>query len=105
MQGWIFLLLAGIFEIGFTTAMRMSDGFRRWPYTVVFCICAICSFGLVTLASRSMSAAISYAVWTGMGAAGTLIIAACYFHDRLTSLQIFFVCLIVISVIGLSASR
>ncbi len=105
MNAWIYLFLAGLFEIGFTTFMRLSDGFRRWEYTVAFGVCAIASFGLLTLAARTISLGISYAAWTGMGAAGTMIVSVLFFQDKITSLQIFFVTLIVLSVIGLKWSH
>ncbi len=105
MNAWLYLILAGVFEIGFTTFMRLSDGFRRWEYLLAFAICAICSFALITLAARTISLGIAYAVWTGMGAAGTLIVSRLYFKDSFNSLQIAFVILIIISVIGLKYSH
>jgi quaternary ammonium compound-resistance protein SugE len=105
MNGWVYLILAGVFEMGFTTCMRLSDGFRRWEYIVVFAICAICSFGLLTLATRTISLGIAYAVWTGMGAAGTLVLSRLFFKDSLSSVQIGFVLLIILSVVGLKYSH
>lgn len=101
---WIYLLLAGVFEIGFTTCMRLSEGFRKWEYLIPFAICAICSFGLLTLSARTISLGLAYAVWTGMGAAGTLLMARLYFKDPITHWQYAFIALIIISVIGLKYS-
>ena len=105
MNAWVYLILAGFIEIVFTTAMRLSDGFRRWEYVIVFAICAICSFGLITIASRSISLGIAYAVWTGIGAAGTLIVSRLIFKDSLSPVQMGFVILIIISVVGLKYSH
>ncbi|MES2309492.1 MAG: multidrug efflux SMR transporter [Verrucomicrobiota bacterium] len=105
MNPWVYLILAGIFEVAFTTSMRLSDGFRRWEYVIVFAICAICSFGLITLATRSISLGIAYAVWTGIGAAGTLIVSRLVFKDSFTLIQMGFVILIIISVVGLKYSH
>ncbi len=105
MNAWLYLFLAGVFEIGFTTFMRLSDGFRRWEYIVPFAICALLSFGLLTLSARTISLGIAYAVWTGMGAAGTLIVSRLYFKDQFSLMQMGFVLLIIISVIGLKYSN
>lgn len=104
MNPWIYLLLAGIFEVGFTTCMRLSDGFRRWEYLIPFSICAICSFGLLTLSARSISLGLAYAVWTGMGAAGTLLVSRVFFKDSISLPQTAFILLIIVSVIGLKYS-
>lgn len=105
MNAWLLLILAGVFEIGFTTFMRLSDGFKRWEYLIPFAICAICSFGLLTLSARTISLGIAYAVWTGMGAAGTLLVSRLCFKDPLSPLQLTFILLIIVSVVGLKYSH
>ena len=105
MIAWLYLILAGLFEIGFTTFMRLSDGFRRWEYLIPFAICAICSFALLTLAARTLPLGLAYAVWTGMGAAGTLMVSRLFFKDSFSPLQLGFILLIIIAVVGLKFSH
>jgi quaternary ammonium compound-resistance protein SugE len=98
---WSILLLAGAFEVGFTTCLKMSDGFTRlWP-TVAFCVCALASFGLLTLSLKGIPLGTAYAVWTGIGAAGTLLVGIWLFKDPTTTLRLALVCGIIGCVVGL----
>jgi len=102
-MSWFYLLLASAFEIGFTTALKMSNGFslERPKYIAVFIIFALSGFGLLNLAMREIPLGVAYAVWTGIGAAGTAVVGVCWFSDTLTSLQVFFLVLLIVSIIGL----
>ncbi len=102
-MSWIFLLLAGVFEIAFTTALKMSNGFsfERPKYIVVFTFFALISFGMLNLAMRGISLGTAYAVWTGIGAAGTAIVGVFWFNDTLSALQVFFLTLLIASIVGL----
>ena len=73
-MAWLPLLAAGAFEIGFTTCMRYSDSFRNWPWTAGFMVCAFASFTLLDKAARTIPLGTAYAVWVGIGAAGTLLV-------------------------------
>ncbi|MDR1190393.1 MAG: multidrug efflux SMR transporter [Verrucomicrobiales bacterium] len=98
---WTILLLAGVFEVGFTTCLKMSGGFTRlWP-TVAFCVCALASFGLLTLSLKGIPLGTAYAVWTGIGAAGTLLMGIWLFKDPTTTLRLVLVCGIIGCVVGL----
>ncbi len=73
-MSWVILVLAGCFEIGMALSLKESHGFSRlWP-SVLFVILAIVSFGLLSLALRTLPVGTAYAVWTGIGAAGTAIL-------------------------------
>ncbi len=102
-MSWFYLVIAGLLEIGFTTALKLSNGFsfERPKYILVFGAFALASFFLLNLAMRTISLGTAYAVWTGIGAAGTAVVGAWFFHETLTSLQIFFLCLLIASIIGL----
>ena len=102
-MGWIYLFLAGVFEIGFTTAMRfMSWPPRHWP-VVAFLVTAGLSFGLLIAAIQTLPLGTAYAVWTGMGAAGTAILGIAYFGEPGTTLRLVFLTLLIGSLIGLKA--
>ena len=72
-MAWIYLVLAGLFEIGFTTSMR----YLGWPLKLVpfaaFLVCSIASFWLLISAMKAIPLGTAYAVWTGIGAAGTVL--------------------------------
>lgn len=98
---WIYLLAAGIAEMGFTTFMKLSDGFRRWTFNVCFSVCAVASFGLLNLATRSLSLGTAYAIWTGVGAFGTAAIGIVFFGDPATFWRLLFLTVLIISLVGL----
>lgn len=101
MSPWIFLFLAGAFEVGFTTFMKLSNGFSKWPYTVAFAVCAICSFGLLNKSISLIPLGTAYAVWTGLGAFGTALIGILFFKDSADLWRIFFLTMLIVSIIGL----
>ena len=100
---WLYLLLAGLFELGFTTIMKLSNGFsleRPW-YVVAFCLCALCSFGMINLAIKGIPLGTAYAIWTGIGVLGTVIIGIVWFGDPTTPARLVFLAMLLISIIGL----
>lgn len=100
-MAWIFLIMAGVFEIGFTTCLKLCEGFTKlWP-SVGFAICAILSFGLLTLAIKGIPLGTAYAVWTGIGAFGTALVGMIFFRDPVTTLRLIFLLLLISSIVGL----
>lgn len=97
---WIYLLVAGLFEVGFTTAMTFAQRGEKWGWPL-FAVCITMSFWLLDLATRTIPIGIAYAVWTGIGAAGTLFVSAALLKAPITPAQIGFVALLIASVIGL----
>ena len=102
-MSWVYLVIAGLLEIGFTTALKLSNGFslERPKYILVFGAFALASFFLLNLAMRGISLGTAYAVWTGNGAAGAWLVGGMYFGETLSNLQIFFLGLLIASIIGL----
>ena len=98
---WIYLLSAGVFEMGFTSFMKLSNGFKNWTYDVCFSACALLSFGLLNLATREMSLGTAYAVWTGIGAFGTAAVGILFFKDPMTFWRVVFLSTLIGSIIGL----
>ncbi|HMN96362.1 MAG TPA: multidrug efflux SMR transporter [Phycisphaerales bacterium] len=103
-MAWTILFAAGLFEVGFTTCMKKSLGFSQPLWTILFLICAVLSFGLLAIATRSIPLSIAYAVWTGFGAVGTVLIGALVFREQLGALQYGFVALIVVGIVGVKAT-
>lgn len=100
-MSWVYLLIAGLFEMGFTTSLKLSVGFTKVIPTVSFLVCAVLSFWCLNKSIETIPLGIAYAVWTGIGAAGTVLIGVLFFNDYLNALQIFFLCMLVFSIFGL----
>jgi quaternary ammonium compound-resistance protein SugE len=98
---WTYLLTAGFAEMGFTSFMKLSNGFQKLGYDVLFAICALASFGLLNLATRNLSLGTAYAVWTGMGAFGTALIGIMFFGDSTAPWRLFFLITLIASIVGL----
>ena len=80
-MAWAALVLGGLFEVGFTTALRHVDGFRNWPWVAAFLVSVSLSMGLLEYASRTIPLGTAYAVWVGIGAAGTVAVGILAYHD------------------------
>ena len=102
-MAWLLLIAAGLFETGFAVMLKLSHGFTRILPTVLFCIFALASFGLLNLALRDLPVGTAYAVWTGLGAAGTATVGILALGEPADALRIAAISLIVIGAIGLQA--
>jgi quaternary ammonium compound-resistance protein SugE len=99
-MAWLLLILAGLFEIGFTTSMRYVDGWKPWPLAT-FLLFVTLSFVCLTEASKTIPLGTAYAIWTGIGAAGTAIIGIWIFKEPATTLRLVFLTMLIGSIIGL----
>jgi quaternary ammonium compound-resistance protein SugE len=98
---WIYLALAGLFEIGWAVGLKYSDGFTRlWP-SVGTATAMIISVLLLALAIRSLPIGTAYAIWTGIGAVGAVILGIALFSDSAAPLRLLCVALIVAGIVGL----
>lgn len=102
-MSWVLLILAGLFEIGFTTCLKLSDTFSRPLPTLGFIICAGISFWLLMQATRDIPLGTAYAVWTGIGVLGTVVIGIVVFNDPLSPLRLLFLVLLIGAIVGLKA--
>ena len=100
-MAWLTLILAGLFEVGFTTAMRYTAGFTRLLPTAIFLAFALASFYLLTKASETIPLGTAYAVWTGIGAAGTVLIGLMWFGEPASALRLAFLALLIGAIVGL----
>jgi multidrug transporter EmrE-like cation transporter len=100
-MAWIYLLLGGAFEVGFTTCMRYIDSFKNLPWTGAFAICALLSFVFLESATHTIPLGTAYAVWTGIGALGTVVIGMVWFGEPSTPIRILLVFGLVACVAGL----
>lgn len=100
-MAWVLLVLGGMFEVGFTTCLRYADGFRNIPWTIGFLVCCTLSMVLLETASRSIAMGTAYAVWTGIGALGTVMIGIVWFGEAATPLRIMLILGAVACIAGL----
>jgi len=100
-MAWLLLILAGVFEVGFTTCLRYTDGFRNIGWTAGFFVCAAASFGLLEQASRTIPLGTAYAIWVGIGAAGTVIVGVTLGEEALSLARILLIGGLLACVIGL----
>jgi quaternary ammonium compound-resistance protein SugE len=98
---WFYLILGGLFEVGFTTSLRYVDGFRNVPWTIAFLVSVAISMGLLELASRTIPMGTAYAVWGGIGAVGTVLVGIAFFSEPSTMIRILLIFGIVAAIAGL----
>ncbi|MFC5908276.1 DMT family transporter [Streptacidiphilus monticola] len=103
-MAWLMVVLAGLLETGFAVCLKQSHGFTRvWP-TMGFCFFALGSFGLLTLSLRHLQVGPAYAVWTGIGAAGTVVYGMVFLGETVSVLKLLSVSLVLVGVVGLQLS-
>lgn len=100
-KAWLALLLAGILEIGWALGLKYSDGLTRfWP-TAATLVAIVLSFALMGLALKSLPFGTAYALWTGIGAAGTMIIGMMAFGEPADLARMTCLALIIVGIVGL----
>jgi len=98
---WIFLLIAGVLEVMFATLLKMSDGFTKvWPI-IGFTGISFVSLFFLTKAMKTIPLGTAYAVWTGIGAIGTILIGILIYKDPVSLSRVFFLSMLVVSLVGL----
>ncbi len=100
-MAWVYLIIAGLLEIGWAIGLKYTDGFTRlWP-SVATIIGMLFSFGLLSIALKTIPVGTGYAVWTGIGAAGTAIIGMMFLGEPRDIGRLLCLGLIVAGVLGL----
>jgi quaternary ammonium compound-resistance protein SugE len=100
-MAWLILLVAALFEIGWAIGLKYAHGFTRpWPSIWTF-LALLLSVGLLAVAARTLPIGTAYAVWTGIGAAGTAALGIYLFGEPATPARLVCIGLIVSGVVGL----
>jgi quaternary ammonium compound-resistance protein SugE len=102
-MAWVLLVIAGLFEVGFTTCLKLSDNFRNLGWSLGFFVCTILSFVLLNKAIQTIPLGTAYGVWTGIGAVGTALVGIMFYKESTEFWRIFFLVLLIGSLIGLKA--
>ena len=100
-MAWIYLVVAGLFEVGFTTCLKYSNNFSNWKWSVGFFICITLSFFFLNQSIQKIPIGTAYAVWTGIGAVGTAIMGIYFFTEPSDFWRVFFITMLIGSIIGL----
>ncbi len=105
-MSWIYLMLAGLFEIGWPVGLKMSqEAHTRTAGIAIAVACMAISGGLLWLAQRHISIGTAYAVWTGIGAAGTFLVGVTFYGDPASLMRFLGVTLIVGGVVVLKLAH
>jgi quaternary ammonium compound-resistance protein SugE len=100
-MAWVYLFLAGLFEIGWAVGLKFSNGFTRfWPSAATVVSMAL-SLALLGLALRSLPLGTAYAVWTGVGTVGAVLLGVFLFAEPADARRLACVGLIVVGIVGL----
>ena len=100
-MAWLLLIVGGMFEVGFTTALRFVDNFRNLPWTLAFLCSVTMSMGLLEYAARTIPMGTAYAVWGGIGAVGTVMVGMAFFDEPSTLIRLLLILTIVAAIAGL----
>ena len=100
-MAWIYLIVAGLFEVAFTTCLKLSNNFSNKTWSVAFFISISLSFYFLNKAIQTIPMGTGYAVWTGIGAVGTVLVGILFFDEPTYFWRIFFILLLIGSIIGL----
>lgn len=94
-MAWIVLFAAGLLEIVWASAMKLSDGFTRPLPAAVTIVAMIASFGLLATAMRQLPLGTAYTVWTGIGAVGAFVVGIAFLGEAITPTRLLAAALIV----------
>ncbi|MES3010099.1 MAG: quaternary ammonium compound efflux SMR transporter SugE [Pseudomonadota bacterium] len=103
-MAWVLLVVAGVLEVGWAIGLKYTEGFTRlWP-TVGTVTAMVLSVALLGVAMRTLPVGTAYAVWTGIGAVGTVILGIVLFGEPATAARLACVALIVSGIVGLKVT-
>jgi quaternary ammonium compound-resistance protein SugE len=100
-MAWLYLIAAAFCEIAFAASLKLTANFSNLKWTIVFLFFYILSIVLLNKAVQTIPIGTAYAVWTGIGAAGTVIIGIVWFKEPASFWRLFFLVTLVLSIVGL----
>ncbi|MDR0914038.1 MAG: multidrug efflux SMR transporter [Oscillospiraceae bacterium] len=100
-MSWFYLVLAGILEVVWAVLLKLSEGFSKLGFSIATIVVMIASFLCLSQATKTLPLGTSYAIWTGIGALGALIVGIVFFKESVNAARVFFALLLLIGIIGL----
>ena len=104
-QGWIYLVASGLIDVAWALSMKKANGFSQPGWTIVSLVLLAVFVYLLTKALQVLPVGTAYAVWTGIGAAGTVIAGVLFFAEPATAVRLFFITVVVAGVVGLKTAN
>ncbi|AWK52843.1 quaternary ammonium compound-resistance protein SugE [Clostridium beijerinckii] len=98
---WIYLVIAGVFEVGWAIGLKYSQGFTKTMPSILTLIGMIASFYFLSLSIKTLPIGTAYAIWTGIGTVGTVILGIILFKEPFDTIRMICIVLIVSGIIGL----
>jgi len=102
---WIFLFVAGLLEVVWAFTMKLSQGFTRLGPSIVTLLAMLASFGLLSVAMRSLPLSTAYTVWTGIGAVGAFVVGVAMLGEPLNFMRVLATALIVLGIVLMRAAH
>ncbi|MHB2264185.1 DMT family transporter [Aliihoeflea sp. PC F10.4] len=103
-MAWIFLGIAGLFEVVWATSMKYSEGFTKFGPTALTIVAMIISFAFLSMSLKALPLGTAYAIWTGIGAAGAFVVGVMFMGEAATLGRIVSILLLVSGIVGLKLS-
>jgi len=98
---WVYLVIAGIFEVGWAIGLKYSQGFTKTMPSILTLIGMVASFYFLSLSIKNLPIGTAYAIWTGIGTVGTVILGIILFKEPFDTIRMICIILIVSGIIGL----
>lgn len=100
-MAWLFLFIAGICEMAFVVTMKLSNGFKNLKFSILTILFMAISLFLLSHALKTIPIGTGYAIWTGIGAVGSVVMGMILFKERKSAMKLLFINMIIAGVIGL----
>ncbi|CAM3476168.1 quaternary ammonium compound efflux SMR transporter SugE [Marinicrinis lubricantis] len=103
-MAWIYLVIAGVLEIVWAMGLKYTQGFSKLTPSIITVAGMILSFYFLSMAIKTLPMGTAYAIWTGIGAAGTVIIGMMFLNEPVNAGRLLFLAMVIIGLIGLKAT-
>src|SRR5450830_104926 len=103
-MAWILLLSAGMLEVVWAYSMKLSEGFSRLTPSVITIVMMMSSFGLLSIAMRTLPLGTAYTIWTGIGAVGAFIVGIVFLGEQISTMRVCAAVLIVCGIVLMKLS-
>ena len=87
-MAWVYLLIAGVLEVLWAFTMKQSNGFTPFRYSVITIVAMIASFGLLSIAMRTLPLGTAYVIWTGIGAVGAFVVGITVLGEQVSAMRV-----------------
>ena len=101
---WLWLLLAGLLEVGWAIGLGYTDNFRKLGPTLLTLVVMVGSVYCLALAVRTIPLGTAYCIWTGIGAVGTVVLSIFLFNESANPVRFIFIAIIILGIVGLKVT-